>query len=227
MGVVEAGDENLVPQGVKLVAAGVEELGEVLVQVARRQAVMATAGLFVFCFLFLFFGSLISLVGLINLELIQVAVQELHVAHVAAEADNRSRSEGADALNVVEAGQAAVRGQVVGGENDTVAELEAQDGSTGDGGGLGGGFGLRVVEVRVVVGAVDVVAGTAPGLWSVIHLGGKCTVVEKKRRERIRMADSKDSDFVAVSGVVDKGSRGVELEGWIVCVEGLFGNDVS
>lgn len=180
MGVVETSDEDLVPEGIEFVASSVEELGKVLVEVTRGQAIVATARVVSLGLRLLLVGGKIAIVGLVNLELVEVTVQELHVAHIAAEADDRGVGEGTDALDVVEAGQTAVRGQVVGGENDAIAELEAQDRGTRHGGGLGCRLGVGVVEVGMVVGAVNVVAGTAPGLWSVVHFGGLVSVRVKE-----------------------------------------------
>lgn len=121
-------------------------------------------------------GGVAAAVGLVDLQLAQVPVEELHVADVAREADDGRAGEGPQALDVAEAGEGAVGGEVVGGEDDAVLELEAEDRGARHGGRLRVGLGGRVVEVAVVVGAVDVVAGTAPGLWAVIH--GVCVVEE-------------------------------------------------
>lgn len=82
---VEARDEQVVPQGLELGAAVVHELGQVLVQAPGVEGV----------------GR--RLVGLVDAELRQVPVQVLHVRDVAAEADEGRVGEGADALDVGEA----------------------------------------------------------------------------------------------------------------------------
>jgi hypothetical protein len=100
-------------------------------------------------------------VVLFDVEGEQQAVEVLHVADVAAEADEGLAVEGLEAVDVGEAGEAAVAGEVVGGDDDAGAVLEGEDGGAGDDGLLrvllrlcvGGG------QVGGVVGAVDVVAG--------------------------------------------------------------------
>lgn len=90
---VEAGDQQVVPERVKLGAAVVEQLGQVLVQVAGVERMRG-----------------VRMVVLVNGELCEVAVEVLHVRHVAAEADDGRVGKGAQALDVVEAGERSVRG---------------------------------------------------------------------------------------------------------------------
>lgn len=90
---VEAGDQQVVPEGVELGAAVVQQLGQVLVQVPGVQGMRG-----------------VRVVVLVDGELCEVAVEVLHVRHVAAEADDRRRGKGAQALDVVEAGERSVRG---------------------------------------------------------------------------------------------------------------------
>lgn len=91
--VIEPGDQQRVPERVELGAAVVHELGQVLVQVAGVERV-----------------ARVRLVGLVDGELRQVAVEVLHVRDVAAEADDRGAGELAQALDVGEAGEGTVRG---------------------------------------------------------------------------------------------------------------------
>ena len=90
--VVQAGDQQLVPERVEVAAPAVHELLEVLVQVG---GVEDSRG-----------GRVV--VGLVDGELVEVSVEELHVADVAAEADHRGLVEDAQALDVGEAGEGAV-----------------------------------------------------------------------------------------------------------------------
>lgn len=105
---------------------------------------------------------------LFHVQAQQQAVDVLHIADVAAEADDGFPVEALQALDVGEAGQGAVGGEVVGGDDDAILELDGDDGGAGDDGGLGVGGGegggvlgatVRGGEVGGVVVAVDVVAG--------------------------------------------------------------------
>ena len=89
--VVQTRDEQLVPERVELAAAAVEELGEVAVEVGGGEAGLVGRG-----------------VGLVEGEVGEVAVEVLHVRDVAAEADDGLVLEGAEALDVGEAGEGAV-----------------------------------------------------------------------------------------------------------------------
>jgi len=67
-------------------------------------------------------------------------------------------------VDVCEAREGTVGGEVVGGDDDTVLEFDGDDGGAGYDGRLSVGCwvllaGVGGGEVRVVVGAVDVVAG--------------------------------------------------------------------
>ena len=109
-------------------------------------------------------GSARAAVVLLGIEALQQAIEVLHIAYIAAEADDGFAVEGFEAVDVGEAGEGAVRGEVVGGDDDAVGVFERDDGGAGDDGGLGvrgGCAGATVVlgEVGGVVGAVDVVAG--------------------------------------------------------------------
>ena len=89
--VVEPGDQELVPEGIELGAAAVEELGEVAVEVGGGEA-----------------GLVGGRVGLGESEVGEVAVQVLHVGDVAAEAHNRVVLEGAETLDVGETSEGSV-----------------------------------------------------------------------------------------------------------------------
>ena len=92
--VVEASNEDMVPERVELGSTAVEELGEVGVEVGGGEANVG--------------------VGLLELEIGQVAVDVLHVGDVAAEADDGRLGEGTEALDVGVAGHGAVGACVVG-----------------------------------------------------------------------------------------------------------------
>lgn len=81
----------MVPERVELGAAVVEELGEVSVEVGGVEA-----------------GLVGGLVGLGEGEVDEMAVEVLHVGDVAAEADDGGVGEGAETLDVGEAGERAV-----------------------------------------------------------------------------------------------------------------------
>lgn len=89
---VKPGDEEVVPEGIHLCAAVVEQLGEVLVQVASVEGVLVG----------------LARVGLVDGELRQMPVEVLHVGDVAAKANDGGVGKGADALDVGEAGEGAV-----------------------------------------------------------------------------------------------------------------------
>ena len=94
VGAVETGDEEVVPQGVEVGAALVEDFGKVGVHVFGGEAV-ARRG-----------------VGFFDREGLEEAVEVLHVGDVAAEADyggwGAGGGEGAEALDVCEAREGAV-----------------------------------------------------------------------------------------------------------------------
>jgi hypothetical protein len=56
-------------------------------------------------------------------------------------------------------GKVARRTKVIGGNDNTVLELEPYDGRAGDDGLLGVLLGAVGLHVRVVVGAVDIISG--------------------------------------------------------------------
>lgn len=93
---VKAADEDVVPEWIELVAAGVEELGEVAVEIGGGEARRGGGG----C------GR--GRVGLLDLEVVEVAGEVLHVGDVAAEADDGGAGEGEETLDVGEAGEGAV-----------------------------------------------------------------------------------------------------------------------
>jgi len=103
-------------------------------------------------------------VVLLDVQTIQQAIEVLHIADIAPEAHHRALVEGFEAVDVGEAGEGAVGGEVVGGDDDAGGEFEGEDGGAGYDGGLGAGGGLVGAaegggEVGRVVGAVDFVAG--------------------------------------------------------------------
>lgn len=81
----------MVPEGIELGAAVVEELREISVEVSSVEARLVG-----------------RLVGLGEGELGEVAVEVLHVGDVAAEAEDGGVGEGAETLDVGEAGEGAV-----------------------------------------------------------------------------------------------------------------------
>ncbi|KAI9172068.1 HMG box protein [Paramyrothecium foliicola] len=178
-GVVEAGDKQVVPQGVELGSAVVEHLGEVAVEVGGAETGRVWGG-----------------VGLGEVEVGEVAVEVLHVGDVAAEANHGGVLERTQALNVREAGERAVGGcfeagmgqpstsslmetlamwctsgggaagkhvgmlrtKVIGGHDNAVLVLDGYHGRAGDNGLLGVLLGAIVVHEGGVVGAVDVIS---------------------------------------------------------------------
>lgn len=103
-------------------------------------------------------------VVLFNLQRIEESVEVLHIADIATEADDGFLVEGFEAVDVGEAGEGTVRGEVVGGDDDSRAEFQGDDGGSSHDGGLRVRDGLLRAAVGVgkvgwVVAAVDVVAG--------------------------------------------------------------------
>lgn len=88
---VEAGDEDVVPQWVKVGAALVKDLREVGVKVLCVEG-MRRGGTIVF----------------LDVELVENAVDVLHVGDVAAEAHHSSFIKGSEALDISEAGERAI-----------------------------------------------------------------------------------------------------------------------
>lgn len=73
-------------------------------------------------------------------------------------------------MDVGEAGEGAVGGEIVGGDDDSRAELEGDDRSSGDDGRLRVCDGLlcsavRLGEVSGIVAAVDIIARLCPSVW--------------------------------------------------------------
>lgn len=76
-------------------------------------------------------------------EGVEAAVDVLHVGDVAAEAEDDVAVEGAEALGLGEAGEGAIGGEVVGGDDNASAVFEGDDRGAGDYGGrsMGGRVG--------------------------------------------------------------------------------------